>query len=175
MSTIFRVTMHWTSPRKRAEQEEEIWQQMIQKKTQVDGVIWGVRGKKARREASAASSSNVPKDTKRIKRVSIAKISPWWKGWLGHVLRREGVNELFDSIRVDPRGLKGNREDYLEKDCWERQKSGGVEELEIMLTENIELILKCDSHIGAMRWDEDWDEFYNESWSWLIYMNTSDN
>ena len=46
---------------------------MIQKKTQVDGVIWGVRGKKARREASAASSSNVPKDTKRIKRVSIAK------------------------------------------------------------------------------------------------------
>lgn len=148
MSTIFRVTMHWTSPRKRAERGrlEEIWQQMIQKKTQVDGVIWGVRGKKARREASAATSSNVPKDTKMIKRVSIAKkISSWWKGWLGHVLRREGVNEMFDSIRVEPRGLKGKREDYLDKNCWERQKSRGVEELQIMLTENIELILKCDS------------------------------
>ena len=81
MSHVYHLQSHYalnfTQEKSRARGRlEEIWQQMIQKKTQVDGVIWGVRGKKARREASAASSSNVPKDTKRIKRVSIAKISP---------------------------------------------------------------------------------------------------
>ena len=47
--------------------------------------------------------------------------------WLGHVLRREGVNDCFTAL-----GWKGEREtkDHLEKDYGKRQKHGRVEELE---------------------------------------------
>ena len=62
---------------------------------------------------------------------------------------------LFDSTGVETRVSKGKREDYLEKDCWKRHKSGGMDELGIMLTENVELISRCDDLLDALRWDEE--------------------
>lgn len=58
---------------------------------------------------------------------------------------------MFGSIGVEVRGSKRKREDYLEKDYLERHNSSGVEQLDVTLTENVELILKCDSLLGAMR------------------------
>ena len=73
--------------------------------------------------------------------------------YLGHVLRKKGKNDCFYSIGVDSRGTKSEREtkDHLEKNCWENEKQGRVEELECSQgsgAEQRELVWKC---VGLMR------------------------
>ena len=51
--------------------------------------------------------------------------------WLGHELRREGVNNCFMVLGWTPEdGGRRETKDHLGKDCQKRERQGRVEELE---------------------------------------------
>ena len=68
---------------------------------------------------------------------------------MGSTMLQSGRERLFYSIGVDTRRAKGKREtkDHLEKDCWEREKQGRVEELECSQSSSTEQwvsVRECD-------------------------------